>query len=90
VWGRSNLPQKSPAVLSEPKFEPPNEKFLDPPLSTQPLEGEELTEDENEPLSQMAGNFQFFESKGQYCILFKSKSFSAEVSEVLRAICRFR
>ena len=23
VWGRSNLPQKSPTVLSEPKFGPP-------------------------------------------------------------------
>ena len=29
--GRSNLPQKS-SVLSEPKFGPPNKKFLDPPL----------------------------------------------------------
>ena len=29
---RSNLPQKSSAVLSEPKFGPPNKKFLDPPV----------------------------------------------------------
>ena len=35
VWGRSNLPQKSSTVLSEPKFgppPPPNKKFLDLPL----------------------------------------------------------
>ena len=39
VWGRSNLPQKSPTVLSEPKFglppppPPPfNQKRPDPPL----------------------------------------------------------
>ena len=38
-WGRSNLPQKSSTILSEPKFGPtppplpPNKKFLDPPLS---------------------------------------------------------
>ena len=32
VWERSNLPQKGPTVLSEPKFGPPNQKFLDPPL----------------------------------------------------------
>ena len=31
VWGRSNLRQKSPAVLSEPKFGL-SQKFLDPPL----------------------------------------------------------
>ena len=31
---RSNLPQKSSTVLSEPKFGPPNKKFLDPPLVT--------------------------------------------------------
>jgi len=36
VWGRSNLPQKSPAVLSEPKFGPANQNFLDPPLSSTP------------------------------------------------------
>ena len=29
---RSNLPQKSPTVLYEPKFGPPNQKFLDPLL----------------------------------------------------------
>ena len=31
---RSNLPQKSSTVLSEPKLDPPppNEKFVDPPL----------------------------------------------------------
>ena len=28
----SNLPEKSSTVLSEPKFGPPNQKFLDPPL----------------------------------------------------------
>ena len=38
-WGRSNFPQKSSTILSEPKFGPtpppptPNKKFLDPPLS---------------------------------------------------------
>ena len=38
VWVRSNLPQKSSTVLSEPKFAPlpapppSNQKFLDPPL----------------------------------------------------------
>ena len=26
------MPQKSLTVLSEPKFQPPNQKFLDPPL----------------------------------------------------------
>ena len=31
---RSNLPQKSSTVLSEPKFGPPNPKFLDLPLET--------------------------------------------------------
>ena len=29
---RSNLPQKSSTVLSAPKFGPPNQTFLDPPL----------------------------------------------------------
>ena len=35
VWERSDLPQKSPTVLSEPKFgpPPPHQKFLDPPLT---------------------------------------------------------
>ena len=32
VFVRSNMPQKSPTVPSEPKFGPPNQKFLDLPL----------------------------------------------------------
>ena len=31
---RGNLPQKSSTVLSEPKYRPPNSKFLDSPLET--------------------------------------------------------
>ena len=32
VWGKSNLPQKSPKVFLNKVWTPPNQKFLDPPL----------------------------------------------------------
>ena len=38
VWGKSNLPQKSPKVFLNKSLDPPNQKFLDPSLHTHQLE----------------------------------------------------
>ena len=37
MWGRSNLHQKSPKVFLNKSLDPPNQKFLDPPLEQNDL-----------------------------------------------------